>query len=91
MPAASTVSASQKGAFSKTCDLLHSQTCLVSQSMCARRRTTRVGPLIRPIVGGSLWGVTRSGPFFSGCDDGNGPALPLADIEGLPRECPLLD
>jgi hypothetical protein len=41
----------KKTQFRNTCDLSRGQTCLVRQSMHARCRTIRVGPLFRRIIG----------------------------------------
>jgi hypothetical protein len=58
----------KKARSSKVCDLPHSGICLVGRLINARNAgrtiTQRVVPYFRPTVGGSLWGVTRSGPFF---------------------------
>ena len=51
----------KKALSTKACDRPHSPDRLVGPSFNARN----AGQYFRPTVGGSLWGVTRSGPFLT--------------------------
>ena len=71
--------------FSNACDLSHIQNCTVVPIYPCEtpRHCKRVGPLFRPIVGGSLRTLKRSGPFLR---DVMGKQPSVSDIRSRAHE-----